>query len=231
MHYFVDFSEEDFVDRLINEIKEKSNLFNLEKLDKLSDELIEGIVKLYKEDRKKLVARLILDDIIDDNKKFINNGLEKLKEMYPLVFEKEKVYENKIKKADKKVKSKVKVRVGKYDKLKEVWEKINQKALMEIKVDSEEKFEKLFYNFFKNRDDFVENRVYFEAKKVVVNDDVYVENKRIEEEFSAIKNLSYKEFVLEVSKLCKINVNTAHKVFLRLKKDKILDISKTEMIL
>ena len=226
LHYFVDFSEEDFVDRLINEINEKSNLFNLEKLDKLTDELIEGIVKLYKEDRKKLVARLILDDIIDDNKKFINNGLEKLKEMYPLVFEKEGVYENKIKKADEEVKSKVKVRVGKYDELKEVWERINQKALMEIKVDSEEEFEELFYSFFKNRDDFVENRVYFEAKKVVVNDDVYVENKRIEEEFSAIKNLSYKEFVLEVSKLCKINVNTAHKVFLRLKKDKILDISK-----
>ena len=226
LHYFVDFSEEDFVDRLINEINEKSNLFNLEKLDKLTDELIESIVKLYKEDRKKLVARLILDDIIDDNKKFINNGLEKLKEMYPLVFEKEGVYENKIKKADEEVKSKVKVRVGKYDELKEVWERINQKALMEIKVDSEEEFEELFYSFFKNRDDFVENRVYFEAKKVVVNDDVYVENKRIEEEFSAIKNLSYKEFVLEVSKLCKINVNTAHKVFLRLKKDKILDISK-----
>ena len=226
LHYFVDFSEEDFVDRLINEINEKSNLFNLEKLDKLTDELIEGIVKFYKEDRKKLVARLILDDIIDDNKKFINNGLEKLKEMYPLVFEKEGVYENKIKKADKKVKSKVKVRVGKYDELKEVWERINQKALMEIKVDSEEEFEELFYSFFKNRDDFVENRVYFEAKKVVVEDEAYVKNKRIEEEFSAIKNLSYKEFVLEVSKLCKINVNTAHKVFLRLKKDKILDISK-----
>ena len=231
LHYFVDFTEEDFVDRLVNEINEKSNIFNnFDNLEELTDELIENITKQYEVDEDELYAKLIEEKIINRRGKFINNGLEKLKNKYPLVFIKNKILENKIRKADKKVKTKIRARIGKYAKLKELWEKINQKALMEIKIKDEKEFEKLFYNFFINKlkkDNIIENKIYFETKKVKIKENkAYLETQLMRNEIIKIKNMSYKEFVLELSKQCKINLKTVHNVFLKLKQEGILDITE-----
>ena len=231
LHYFVDFTEEDFVDRLVNEINEKSNIFNsFDNLEELTDELIENIVKQYEIDEDELYAKLIKEKIINRKGKFINNGLEKLKNKYPLAFIKDKVSENKVRKADKNVKTTIRAKIGKYAELKELWEKINQKALMEIKIGDEEEFEKLFYNFFIHKlkkDNIIENKIYFETKKVKVEENrAYSETQLLANEIIKIKNMSYKEFVLELSKQCKINLKTVHNVFLKLKQEGILDITE-----
>jgi len=230
LHYFVDFTEEDFVDRLINEINNKSNLFyNYKNLKVLSDELIENIVKIYKEDRKKLIEKLILENIIDRNKRLISNGIERLKAKYPLAFIKKELRKDKIKRSDKQIKNRIKVRVDRYLYLKDLWEKINQKAILNIKIKNEKEFEELFYNFFienLNKDNFIKNSIYFESKRVKFNkESISIDNLARESKNININNMSYKEFVLQLSKISKIHIQTVHNVFLRLKKENILDIS------
>jgi len=230
LHYFVDFTEEDFVDKLVNEINEKSNIFNsFDILEELTDELIANIVRQYKINEDELFAKLIEEKIINRKGKFINNGLEKLKNKFPLAFIKDKVSENRVRRADKKAKTKIRTRIGKYSELKELWEKINQKALMEIKINNEEEFENLFYNFFiykLKKHNIIENKIFFETKKIKVNENQAYLETHFENEIIKMKNMSYKEFILELSKLCKINLKTVHKVFVKLKKEEIFDISE-----
>jgi len=230
LHYFVDFTEEDFVDRLVNEINEKSNLFNnFNNLEELTDELIENIVRQYKINEDELFAKLIEEKIINRKGKFINNGLEKLRNKYPLGFIKDKVSKNKVKKAEKNGKTKIRARIGKYAELKELWEKINQKALMEIKIKNEKEFEKTLYDFFIHlKKSFItKNNIYFETKKLKINNNqAYFETHNTNHEIVKLKNMNYKNFVLELSQECKINVNTLHNVFLKLKENEILDITE-----
>ena len=230
LHYFVDFTEEDFVDKLVNEINEKSNLFNnFNNLKEISDELLKNIVKQYKVDEDELFIDLIKEKIINHKGKFINDGLEKLKSKYNLAFIQNNLSNNKVRKADKKVRNFVMARTGKYKELQELWETINQKALMEIKISSEKEFEDLFYNFFDktlNQHTLIENKVYFQTKKIITEENTtkIINDTEEENELISIKNLSYKEFIVELAQLCKININTIHKVFIRLKKDNIIDI-------
>jgi len=226
LNYFVDFTEENFVDKLINEINEKSNLFK-DNLKELTDEMLEKIAKFYNKNEKEIFIELLQEDIIDTNKKFLEHGLEKLINKYPEIFEENRVLDRKIKKAEKKEKHKIKVRTEKYNELKYLWEKINQQALLEIKVDENE-FEELFYEFFVDKlkkDNLTQNRAYFETKKVNIKDNKAYYESDIEDKMIKIKTISYKEFVLELSKLCKINVNSVHKIFLKLKKEGIFDIN------
>ena len=226
LNYFVDFTEEDFVDKLINEINEKSNLFK-ESLKELTDEILEKIAKFYGKSEKKIFIELLQEDIVDVNKTFLKNGFEKLRNKYPEIFEENRVLDRKIKKADKKEKHKIKVRTEKYTELKYLWEKINQQALLEIKI-NEDEFEELFYEFFVDKlkkDNLTQNKVYFETKKVNIKDNQAYYESEIENKMTKIKTISYKEFVLELSKLCKININSVHKILLRLKKENIFNVN------
>lgn len=229
LHYFVDFTEEDFVDRLINEINEKSNVKVIEKEpEKLDEKTIKRISIIYNKDEDELVNELGNQGIIDFSRKFIDDGYKKLKELYSEAFA-EVLRSDKVKKADKKEKRKVKARAGKYNELKELWEKISEKVVLEYKVKNEKEFEDLLYSFFReNSDKFTKNSISFESKIVQIdkeNDRAYIATKEIQDNITSFKAMSYKNFLIQAAIQCKINIQTFHNVFARLKREDILNIN------
>ncbi|NUU94910.1 restriction endonuclease EcoPI subunit R [Marinitoga sp. 1135] len=218
LHYFVDFTENDFVEKLVKEINDKSGAISREdKPEKLDDVMIKRICKIYKISEEELLETLDKNNVITRTNKFKENGFEYIKKNYPLIFN--GVNSNKIKK-DTEFKKKVKIRVEKYPLLKELWEKLNEKVILEYKIKNEEQFKEIFLDFLKKYEPFKPEKfqekikkVNFENYEAMVNEEVSIYG----EENSSIQTMSYEEFLKELSKKLYINIKTLHNAFVESK--------------
>jgi type III restriction enzyme len=215
LNYFVDFTESDFVDKLANEINEKSGAISRENIpQKLTGEIIKQIIEKYNLKEDDLLQKLDDENIIKRNNDFIENGFEYIKLNYPLIFE--GVDSNKIRKASTQ-KKKLKMRVEKYSELKELWEKLNEKVVLEYKIENEKKFKTLFIDFLKNTDFVVEgvkekiSHIGFENSQAVVREETAI----YENEINLISTMKYKDFLIQLSATLNINLKTIHECFIK----------------
>ena len=224
LHYYVDFSESNFVNDLVKEINQKSYVLHFEEQPpKLTDEMIKKILEIYPDrfkDENELLETLDNEGVIRRDNSFKEGGFEYIKQNFPLIFE--GVSRNKIKKATDKSK-KVKVRVGKYPELKELWEELNRKAILEYKIKSEEEFRNLFKDFLLAIKDKFHLNIFRERKvqiEVEDNQAVSRESELLEDyEILPIITMSYKEFIVELAKAIGANVKTLHQVFKEVKEE------------
>jgi len=217
LHYFVDFTESDFVEKLVQEINEKSEALSYDKIpEKLSDEMINKICEKYELKKLKLVQELSDHNVIDDDFNFKETGFEYIKKTFPLIFE--GVDSNKIRKATD-VKKKVTIRTSKYEELKELWEKLNEKIILEYKFENEENFKTLFTDFLASiKDQFTSDKVKERIAKIEIED-----HKAIVNEPESVYNISnviistikYSDFLKQVSQILHINIKTIHQSIIR----------------
>lgn len=218
LNYYVDFTESDFVDRLINEINEKSHAISREIVpEKLTDNIIKRILEHYSERFKnedELLEILDRDNVITRSNAFKEGGFDYIRKNFPLIFD--GVGSNKIRNASQN-KKKIRVRTGKYNELKELWEELNKKAILEYKIKNEDEFKNLFKEFMHD----LKNKIKKETirdKKVEVNikngEAVSKEEYLIGSmEIIPIVTMSYHKFLKELAKAIKANPKTLHDVF------------------
>ena len=219
LNYFVDFTENDFVERLVQEINEKSGSLSREDTpEKLNENIIKKICEVYKLDEDDLIDNLVDKEIIRASHKFINDGFEYIKENYPLIFE--GIDSNKIRKATTE-KKKIKIRTEKYSELKELWEKLSEKVILEYKIENEKNFKKLLVDFLKQTDFIIEDitertaQVEFENNQAVLRDRLNV----YENENTSFSTMKYNDFLKQLSTTLNINIKTMHECIVDMKKD------------
>ncbi len=225
LNYFVDFTEKDFVEKLTKEIYERSIIWDEETITKLDDKIIDKIKKAYpdKEDLD-IILELVGKGIIDKSRNFKNNWFIKLAEVYPLAFP--QLDKEKIRKSTDKFK-KVYIRKKKFNYLKQLWEKINEKYIIEYKIGSEKEFENLLEEFFidvKNK--FEEWWTYF--KKVTFDfDEKNIKQKEeiLNSDKIYLSSLKYWNFLKQLASGMNVNILTLHKVFVKLRQKQILNIN------
>ena len=212
LNYFVDFTESDFVDSLVNEINSKSGAISMEQTpDKLSAEMIKKICELYDTNEEDLLQVLDDNDVIKRNNDFKENGFTYIKHNYPKIFE--GVNSTKVRKAtdDKK---KITVRTDKYSELKDLWEKLNEKVILEYKFDKEAEFKSLFTEFLKaQKGNFTIDGVSERVAKVEIKDDRAIVNEAESiygRNVATISTMKYSDFLKELSKILNINLATIH---------------------
>lgn len=110
---------------------------------------------------------LVEKGVIDEDLVFLENGMLKLKELYPNAFDKENLQKDKVRQSGK-TQTKAHIRRDNYKILQELWETINQKVILEYKIQSEAKFEELLEEFLR---DFTQK---------AVNSSVITTTKRLE---------------------------------------------------
>ncbi len=212
LNYFVDFTEGDFVDKLVNEINEKSGAISIEENpEKLSENMIKKICELYKIYDDDLIDELIDNKAIRSSHKFLEGGFDFIKQNYPRIFE--GVNSNKVRKATD-LKKKVMVRTEKYQELKELWEKLNEKVILEYKFDNENGFKKLFTDYLIAQsgnftDEGVNERISkieMKDNKAVANEPESVDGRHI----LTISTMKYSDFLKDLSKILSINIKTLH---------------------
>lgn len=226
LHYFVDFTESDFVDKLVNEINEKSHALSIEQTpEKLTDEMIKLIIEKYDfTDENNLMQKLIMEDkVIDFSRKFLQGGFDYIKQNYPLIFQ--GVNSNKIRKATD-IKKKITIRTEKYDDLKALWEKLNEKVILEYKFENEAGFKELLKEFFRDNEKFFTqdnikekiSKIETKNNKAEVRESESVYNQKN----ATISTLKYSNFLKELSKILNINIKTLHNSI----KESGIDINK-----
>jgi type III restriction enzyme len=216
LNYFVDFTESDFVDKLVNEINEKSGAISIEDVpEKLSENIIKQIIEKYNLDEDDLIDDLVDEKVIKASHKFLEGGYEYIKLNYPLIFE--GVGSNKVRKASDE-KKKVTIRIEKYAQLKHLWEKLNEKVVLEYKFDNEKKFKTVLVDFLKEQKnnfsiDGVKERkakIEIEDNKAVTTDEISVLDNKI----TKVSTMKYDVFLLELSKTISVNLKTLHQCFI-----------------
>ncbi len=226
LNYFVDFTENDFVDRLVNEINEKSGAVSIEDVpEKLDERMIKQIIEKYDfDDENSLFQKLIMEEkVIDFSHKFLPNGFNYIKTNFPLIFE--GVGSNKVRKSTDNKKT-VKVRTEKYSELKSLWEKLNEKVILEYKFDNEENFKTLLTDFFKEqKKNFSVEGIKDRKSKIEIKNEQAISSEEIsvlDNEITPVSIMKYSEFIKGLSKALNINLNTIHKAFIASK----IDINK-----
>lgn len=225
LNYFVDNNETDFVKKLTDEVNSavvKPLIFT-----ELNDELIEKIQAAYPDVSKKQIRKQ-LEDLTDDDDVFLENGFAETKKLFPKAFESTgSLKGGKIVRSGEKA-EKVKMRVGKYDELKALWETINQKALLQYKIKDEDEFLNLFISYLKeNADKFMATGIRTIQKEIRVDNRLLsaTEIRSLNDVvFEPINTLNYREFLLKLSQTALIRMQTLHYAFVAIRDD--LDISK-----
>jgi type III restriction enzyme len=223
LNYFVDWTENDFVEKLVNEINERSEAISIEEIsEKLNENMIKQIIDKYNfDDENSLFQKLIMEEkVIDFSHKFLDGGFDYVKKNFPLIFE--GVGSNKVRKSTD-PKKQITIRTQKYIDLKELWEKLNEKVILEYKFDDEITFQNLFTNFLKEQKknfniDGIKNRelkIEIQDEKAISNEEISV----LDNEIIALSTMKYSDFIKELSKVLNINLKTIHKAFLEVKMD------------
>lgn len=215
LHYFVDFTENDFVDQLVGEINKKSGAISrATTYQRLTPEMIAQITEKYSVTEANLLETLDKNNIITRTNEFKEGGLAYIQSHYSLIFE--GVDSNKVRKATD-VKKRVTVRTEKYTALEELWEKLNEKVVLEYKIESEEKFKALFVSFLKKsapafKADSVRNRI----EKVIIEDGQAVKEDAVGlkgSELTMLTTMKYGTFLRQLGEALHMNIATLHSSF------------------
>lgn len=215
LNYFVDFTESDFVDKLVNEINEKSGAISIESVpEKLTDDIIQKITVSYGVTEDDLLEELDEKGIIKRNNTFKEGGWEYIKQHYPNIFQ--GVNSSKIRKATDAPK-KISVRTEKYAELKALWEKLNEKVILEYKFDDENQFKTLLKDFFVGlKERFKVEGLKHREKKIIIQDYGALLDEEVsifDDEITPVSTMLYSDFIKELAKVLHINLKTIHQAF------------------
>jgi type III restriction enzyme len=234
LNYFVDFTESDFVDKLVNEINEKSGAISIEEIpEKLSDDIIKKICELYETTEDDLFEILDDNNVVTRSNKFKEGGFDFIKNNYPKIFE--GVGSNKVRKSTDK-KKQVSIRTEKYSELKELWEKLNEKVILEYKFEKEDKFKSLFVNFLNEQNsNFTIEGIKERTAQIEITDNiagVKEEQEIYGNEITPISTMKYSSFLKELAKSLNINIKTLNRSFIESNIDinKFLNIATVRII-
>jgi type III restriction enzyme len=110
---------------------------------------------------------------------------------------------------------KITVRTEKYGELKELWEKLNEKVVLEYKFENETNFKELFTNYLLTENNKFEDGGLIEmTKKIEVADGKAILKDSVPTYRSnreKIKTMKYSDFLKELSKVLDIQIKTIHR--------------------
>lgn len=222
LHYFVDFTEGDFAERIAAEINQTAGLnFDRERLD---DRLIEILLKQYQEfahDDNKLLEKLVMAGVINFNRTFKSGGYEHLQQDYPAAFQLG-VKPDKVTTSRDRKKTTVSIRQENYAKLKTLWETISRKMILKYHC-SDEDFVGWFRDYFAIvATELPKSGSLSKLKTLVASQElINVQEKIITTGVTYFKMMSYQSFLKELAKAVTININSLHKIL----KDSPIDLN------
>lgn len=180
--------------------------------------MIKNILAKYRDHRDEddLIDDLVERRVIRASHRFLDGGFEYLKTHFPMIFE--GIGSDKIRKATDE-KKKIKIRTEKYSQLQDLWEQLNQKVLLEYKIENEAIFQNLFVDFLQysvsslTRDGLIERqaRIDMLEGQAVVSEEISLQH----HEITKISTMRYDEFLRQLSENLKINLKTLHRAFVQ----------------
>ena len=219
LNYFVDFTEADFAQNLVDEINKAGEVqYDTKKLDAALKERLLFAYDAFGGDEDALLGKLFAEGIIKMSHAFNEGGFEILKANYPDAFG-QGLKKNKVK-SDDSTKTKTTIRAGKYAELKELWERLNRKVVLEYKLEKDSSLRDLFLEYLlANKDDFGQTGIHTTVFKVTGSDGTVTSTETVSAaKFQPIKMMTYQAFLKEMSAALALSAATLHNAFGELKR-------------
>lgn len=217
LHYYVDFTEKAFAESLVNEINSQSGFVDATIETTLSDALICKIINAYPDlSRNTIIQDLDDAGAINRANDFKEGGFDVLRTLYPDIFG---LKSGKVRSGDKPP-SKATLRAGKYNELKALWETINQRVILEYKINNEDEFKNILKAYFiDNKETFKpQGSITRRAKIEFTGNTAFA---RVDEDLNntilPLVTISYTAFSLALARALSVNLNTLHHVFIEIK--------------
>jgi type III restriction enzyme len=224
LNYFVDFTEADFVERLVGEINSKSNeVYDKSKLDEVLKERLLKLYPQFNNDEDELLEALVGAGIISISQKFKDGGYETLKSAYPDAFG-AGLKKGKVKTGDDKPKTTI--RAGQYAELKELWEKLNRKVVLEYQFENQDKLSKFFLEYLQAHfGDYAQTGAKTETITIKkMGQQVGSQTNATENQFTALSMMTYKGFLEALSERVALSVKGLHEAFVAVQAELDIDL-------
>ena len=206
LNYIVDFTEADFADKLISEINSDVQTTNLLTI---SDEEMERVAKQRNTTADDLFDKLKEKKYIDRHQNINQETITDFYEEYPEFKPATVLNGAKVRNRNKQSAPMVKIRSNKYDELKELWEKINQKYIIYFNSELNQKIEKDFH-LTEGTFDFV--TVSSNHTRVDVKESgAYVLNESGVQYTMHGKSIPYNGFLKRINKATSLPIELVHK--------------------
>lgn len=205
LNYIVDFTEADFADKLIAEINAD---VQTENLMLISDEDLERVAKLRNVTADDLFDELKEKKYIDRHQNINQDTISDFYEEYPEFKPSTGVNGTKVRNRNKQSSPMVKIRPAKYDELKELWEKLNQKYIIFFNQELNQKIENEFHL---EKDTFNSVTVNSSRSKVdVAENGAFVAcDAGVQYELHG-KSIPYNEFLKRINKATSLPIKLIH---------------------
>lgn len=219
LHYYVDFTEADFVETLTQEINQANGqVLNVNKLDQ---PMIDKILREYADqyaDEEALLEDLDQQGIIKRNNDYKPDGFAKMQAKFPQLFERKQLKSGKLTKGDQ-LKKSVALRQGHYAELKPLWEAISQKVVLQYQMQDAAQFGQFFAQYLKEqRSQFIQtgSMSVTQRLKVEQRQASFQTVQSLDEPVLPIKMLEYQPFLQKLSLDIHLNIRILHQIFLDL---------------
>ena len=208
LRYIIDYSEKDFAEKLLGEINADA-----EREAKITQTFLEAYAKKKQIDVNAFMFDLIQKKFITYKGEPIEENLAEFRETYPDLFtslQSGKVVSVNASKADS---EKVKIRKENYDKLKELWQGINQKFYLHFDKTNEAELKVMLLDLLKKGIDG-SSTVSTSIQQTEKDDDGGISfKKEIGSTFTLKKELTYSDFLKKAQSLTNIPIQLLHEVF------------------
>ena len=222
--YLIDFSEQNFAYNLISEINSDIQIQNV-----LSDNDLKQVAKKRNISVNELFKELLLKDYIDMDRKINENNLDEFYNLYPefnIGLKPNKVIsENSYKK------NTVNIRKSNFEKLKDLWSKINQKYY--IKLDEISDYElKMAIMDILNKDIYSKKQISIKEEKIQYNSGSILIKEEGINYYSMEDTMPYGTFLKKINKITNLSIVLLHQCLVEFNKyNKISDNYFTQQTL
>lgn len=226
LHYYVDFTEADFVETLTREINQANG--NQVSPDRLEPDLISKILRIYAteySDEEALLEFLDEQGVIKRNNDYKPQGFAKIQQLLPNAFG-QTVKQGKVRHANAQ-KSHIALRQGHYAELKPLWEAISQKVVLEYQMQDDAQFGQLFAQYLtEQRGQFVQtgSMSVTQRLKVEQRQASFQTIQSLDEPVLPIKMMEYQPFLQMLSVAVHLNIQMLHQILLNLNQQQQFDI-------
>ncbi|MBQ0067973.1 MAG: type III restriction-modification system endonuclease, partial [Phascolarctobacterium sp.] len=213
LNYIVDFTEEDFAEKLVNEINS-----DIPEATEVTENLLIEIARRTGKDEDDLFDELYSKHYIDRHYKIVPENRQKFLDEYPL-FERG-LQSGKVKDRNKVKPQRIKIRKGKYDELKDLWEEINKRYVLLYEKELDNQMQDVIYDIFANKDVFRDNLISSERERVKADETGATVVKDANVSYKINENMPYGVFLKRLSMVTNLSVKDIHLALCRYAKDK-----------
>lgn len=210
LNYIVDFTEEDFAEKLIKEINGELIINKT-----ISDEQINEVAKQIGISGDELFISLLTKHYIDRNRNIVEENRDAFYDEYPLFstgLAKGKVIDR-----NKKQKNTIKIRKAVFNELKELWQAINQKYLLMFDNDINDNMQEVV-NSLIDSSIFRDATIVSERVKLINENGTMGLESESGIEYNIVQKIPYNQFLFKISKATNLPITIINNGFVEYSK-------------